>query len=326
MLTVDDRPFFDVYDMKGRIVAGKTPNQFIGFGEVRASAATVAAKFYFVAFGGEMCAQSLGEAEMYKQVTKNPEISNCIKLVGHSIIGKDEFYELAPYLVDAAPPRDDFMTVCVIITEFFASAVPLYLYKFETSGDLASIVCQGVDALALFEEFGYQHNDLHLNNILVDLAPAEKLVRYKDRVLQIKHKVLVFDWDMGFSLVADTDFCHLKEYGPDICHPFNPKVDIYLFMRGIYESTKHLPDMSKDFKLFYADFGAPFGANQKDAFCDDHNPGTEATEGLVSEYVFGRLYVISGKDGKPLPPGEPACLKNPSELVSHDYFSTLPWV
>lgn len=253
-------PFFETYTFDDIIADRRQNPKFVALGRRGATGETVASKFHFIQkINNTVYSEAISEYELYRKVTNNSEISNCIKLVDYVELCIGDVLRSAPQIL-----RDhvikfycnfNIVLVVVIVTEYITTTVPLASYVFKTSEELASVVCQVVNTLAIFEKFGYQHNDLHLGNILVDTEPTETSVQYGDKTLQIKIKALIFDWNLGFCLDTSTDFSHLNDYTHvGINNSFNPKLDLYFFLRSI--ESKNLKFDPTEFTRFHDDTGA----------------------------------------------------------------------
>lgn len=123
---------------------------------------------------------------------------------------------------------------------------------------LKSITFQIVYTYAKLVEFGFQHNDGHVGNILMTTFPSDvQSIDYGDayRIPAQYGRILLFDWDLAFVqgapnpyLVDERNMC--EPYG--VCNSLNACFDIYLTLKSLYNALlpkKHrYPNWIKFFK------------------------------------------------------------------------------
>ena len=115
-----------------------------------------------------------------------------------------------------------------------------------TSGDIFSIIFQVLFTLQIFNIFGLRHNDLHLENILVqkNTTPTFYIYFITDTIyfaIPVNYCVKIFDFD--FSATKE-----IKNYKLDyegyclsmgICNQKNIKYDLFVFLDSIRDATKN---------------------------------------------------------------------------------------
>jgi serine/threonine protein kinase len=194
-----------------------------------------------------------------------------------------------------------------------------------SKADKKNILYQIIFTLAQLENLGYQHNDLRLGNILIDHVPDEKTIHYAGRVLPIRKKALLFDWDLGLcqscgaNPILDADFC--PNYG--MCNILNPRFDIYTLLRAydipgdaqllLFKKFAGIPD--RIVKVY--DYNGQDGAYQK---ITPVIPPDSITQAWVDRMCN---YDTLNKKCIPFPLGEPKTIRRPTELINHPYFRDL---
>ncbi len=104
---------------------------------------------------------------------------------------------------------------------------------------LRDIIFQVIFALACMAELGIQHNDLHINNILVGFELPRKPVGYffKGSLFIVKQflQVRLFDWDSAFvaSIGLNGGLTETIFGETGIGNVWNPRYDIYTFVSSI---------------------------------------------------------------------------------------------
>jgi serine/threonine protein kinase len=213
--------------------------------------------------------------------------------------------------------------IILIITERRPKAKILNLDKVPQKYK-KNILYQILFTLAQMQTLGYQHNDLRLGNILLDKAPAESAIFYNGRRLPIKYKALLFDWDLAYCTECGINHVLEKEYCPDygMCNVTNHRFDMYTLLRAY-----HIPDDPA-----YASFKKDAGIPETIIPVYDYN-GPEGNYRKIPNPVIpvnsltqaweDRMcnYDVLNQKCLPFPPGEPAQVKTPLELINHPYFN-----
>jgi len=106
------------------------------------------------------------------------------------------------------------------------------------------------------------HNDLHLENVLVNRLNSPKTVRYiikdgktvvVDRTFQTSEVPLIFDWDLAYSEIIG-ESPRLKntcEEKPLLCNKYTVDKDILLFFASLFMHTKS-PSQANDILEMFA--------------------------------------------------------------------------
>jgi hypothetical protein len=232
----------------------------VGFGYIVKSKLPVAFKFFIeyepaphvaeYAEAREQCEKMKYEELVYQAITK-AQINNTVRFVAKvSIPYATAGTYLPPAVFNALQtviPADLYRyakTVNVTIMERRVQAKSLERTLLDTKSDaerLKSLLYQIVFTLAVLSQNGIQHNDLHNGNILVDLKPTERFITYQVNSTTYKidvgkyGKVLVFDWDFGYSKYTgpnkalDNYYCSHS----GICNTVNPRFDLYTILHYI---------------------------------------------------------------------------------------------
>ena len=120
-----------------------------------------------------------------------------------------------------------------------------------TKDSLLSIFFQITFCLYAMAMSGFQHNDLHTNNIFVDLNPPCKLGMYKigDRVFEVPTPVLVriYDFDMGSCATCGRNEYIEKELCPlyGVCNQRNDRFDVFTLYSHFMKTSipRKFPDI-----------------------------------------------------------------------------------
>jgi hypothetical protein len=202
----------------------------------------------------------------------------------------------------------------IILTERRDHVLPLHLFFHSPPKILKNILFQLIFTLLLLHQDGFQHNDLHAKNVLIDVQPEVDAVEYHYDTLTFAldvsaGKALVFDWDFGVSqqcgrnVELDNTFCAVSGQ----CNDLNPRLDFYKLLRGF-----RIPG-DKDFTRFQRDMGVtgrPIISKQQ--FTLGHKSIVQSAPGNMCNY--------DGQHCAPFPPGEPSFLKTPIDAIRHSYF------
>ena len=133
--------------------------------------------------------------------------------------------------------------------EYFSATVMEYkpkifsFYELLVSGvftkkedELRIVLYQIVHALTILANVKLQHNDLHVDNILILQHEEPQTFKYGDTSIKTIYQVLIFDWDMAWSpyIGENKKLIYMcEEYG--ICGEgnFNKYFDLYTVMCNI---------------------------------------------------------------------------------------------
>jgi serine/threonine protein kinase len=194
-----------------------------------------------------------------------------------------------------------------------------------------NILYQIIFTLAQMEALQYQHNDLRLGNILIDLTPVENEITYNGRKLPIRYKALLFDWDNGIYIpkcgenpAYRSDYC--STWGT--CGKLNPRYDIYTLLRAYvipgdrdylaFKKEAGIPNKEDIIKLYK--YNSRNGEREPD-FRDFPSRGESSMFQAWPDRMCN--YHKAAKKCIPFPSGEPSNIKLPSELINHPYFDDL---
>jgi serine/threonine protein kinase len=227
--------------------------------------------------------------------------------------------------------------ITIIISERRENASKFYdLYQPLSNADKKNLLYQIIFTLSQLEEYGIQHNDLHLSNLLLDMDPDENKIGYLDtitippteRILPIKYKVLFFDWDLssfndrcGVNAYLNSDFC--PKYG--ICNDKNIRFDIYTLLRS-YEMPGD-PDFIRFRKYagILDDVAVDVTSIHKssDVVIDTTRQVAEAFDSRMCNLNPGFDDTITNQKCIPFLPVRPSFILPPSQLIYHPYFNDL---
>lgn len=180
---------------------------------------------------------------------------------------------------------------------------------------LCDMVFQIVFCLHVLVMRGFQHNDLHTSNILIDAKNQIDVAEYKAMgktfYLRNFHQLVIFDWDFGVSRTIGSNYLLEDNYCPrlGVCNQLNERFDIYTILRTInlvaQNSNYTLP---KEFRLFT----------------------NNVIQQLETENFFGRMCnrqssgLFQFQDGcTPYEDGYPTTVLVPELAILHAYFSNL---
>ena len=151
-----------------------------------------------------------------------------------------------------------------LITERAEGFIPLTKYiKYlkELSVEIANkrlcdLVFQIIFCLHVLVMRGFQHNDLHTSNILINASNEIDFADYKamGKNFQLRgfHQLVVFDWDFGVSRTIGHNYL-LESFCPEygICNHLNERFDIYTILRTIHNIANTIKlNLPTEFKLF----------------------------------------------------------------------------
>lgn len=104
---------------------------------------------------------------------------------------------------------------------------------------LKQIIFQVVFALACLVELRAQHNDAHINNVLIsfDLPKRKKGYFFKGRMFSVEQflQIKLFDWDLAYveSLGPNQGLSEETYRKNGVGNYFNPRFDLYTFLSSL---------------------------------------------------------------------------------------------
>jgi serine/threonine protein kinase len=278
------------------------------------------------------------EAMIYESITAKP-IVNIVRWIGTQYFTKSDFP--FPFIPRGKDGRNGLHAIIpdelrsnvegfkIIFTERCAKNEKMYQTISDPSvltvPNFKSLLFQVLFTLVQIHHYGFIHNDLHLMNILVDKNPKETHITYSFEGQTYKvpvtgGKVLLFDWDLGYSPSLGNNemltigYCHCK----GMCNALNARFDAYLVLRSI----NHL--IQPKFLDFQA-FRNSVGVIERNVVSMKKQP-LFATMPLPKNSILqastGRMcnYDRVRKECVPFPLGEPAWVHSPAQMIKHDYF------
>jgi len=208
-------------------------------------------------------------------------------------------------------------------------------YQPLSNADKKNLLYQIIFTLSQLEEYGIQHNDLHLGNLLLDMDPVEKKIGYLDtntiphtvRILPIKYKVLFFDWDLsssnqcGVNAFLNSNFC--PSYG--ICNDKNIRFDIYTLLRQYQISGDPEFNKFKEYAGILDDVAVDVSSIYKssDVVIDTSRQVAEAFKYRMCNLNPVFDYTITNQKCIPFISVRPSFVLPPSQLIYHPYFNDL---
>lgn len=266
------------------------------------------------------------ELDLYNTLaTVGQGIPNLIHSVYTKTISRKQFDELPTawhnFINDLlATTFGEWEAIKILVTRRRPDAVPLASwpgqdgeYDPHLARDaemIKSIVFQVTFTLHALHLLGFQHNDLHLGNILIDPSPSQDRLEYfiNNNVFHVPIKgchVLIFDWDRGKHVsrvnpvYADGTECAAV----GICDPPNVRTDFYFFIMAFMKKLEN--DLPADFQQFANDVvGQPLAA-----------PFT-LREGRICKQN-------ETNNCQPLTANEPEIIWTPAQALYHPYFQSL---
>lgn len=363
----------------------------VGFGYLVKNKLPLAFKFFLeyepapqipeYAEAREQCEKMKYEERVYQALTK-AQVNNTVRFVAKTSFpyATAETY-MKPVIfneLEKVIPADLVRyakTVHVTIMERRKHTKNLERTLLETKSDnerLKALVYQIVFTLAVLTQYGIQHNDLHNGNILVDLKPVERYITYQVggggsatyKVDVGKYgKVLLFDWDFGYSKQIGPNAALDKYYcsHSGICNTINPRFDLYTILSYISSDDPAFSAFKKavrGFARIYEDFtGRLCDINPKtpvhavqtmqrgknytiktlgntDWFACGYNPAKDGSSNARVHDTFvgsataackgtGTVYRKKNITCRPFPAGEPATVMTPLQALRHPYFTSL---
>ncbi len=364
----------------------------VGFGYVVKTKLPVAFKFFLeyapapdipaYAEAREQCEKMKYEERVYQALTK-AQVNNTVRFVAKASFpyatAETSMKPLIFNNLQKVIPADLLRyaeTVHVTIMERRKHTKNLERTLLETKSDherLKALVYQIVFTLAVLTQYGIQHNDLHNGNILVDLKPVERYIMYQvgggggaatHKVDVGKYgKVLLFDWDFGYSKQTGPNAALDKYYcsHSGICNTINPRFDLYTILSYISSDDPAFltfKNAVRGFAHIYEDFtGRICDINPKtpvhavqtmkrgknytiktlgntDWFACGYNPAKVGSSKARIHDTFvgsataackgtGTVYRKKNITCRPFPAGEPATVMTPMKALEHPYFNSL---
>lgn len=207
---------------------------------------------------------------------------------------------------------------------------------------LRSILFQIIYTLHVMVDNGFQHNDLHLNNILIDLDPEEVSTTYQlssgDRftVSTELGKVLMFDWDNGVcqscgpnSSLEAVESCRYQPCGTmsrcattGVCSSINPRFDLYTLMTQVRSMVMTMaPGAFIDFEQFFNEFVSNTSTTDTNNLVRRNHAPSKVT---IHERFPSRMCNLNA-DGlcEHFAPNQPQFIKTPEEMLHSDYFKLM---
>jgi hypothetical protein len=226
--------------------------------------------------------------------------------------------------------------ILFLVTERADGFIPLTKYiknlkklpAEESTKRLCDLVFQIVFCLHVLVMRGFQHNDLHTSNILIngtdEIDVAEYTAMGKTFYLQNFHQLVIFDWDFGVSRTIGTNYLLENGYCPRIgvCNYQNDRFDIYTILRTINlvarDSSYNLP---KDFQVFYNNIIQQL--EKENFFARMCNQQTNRSKA----HIIVDIDLPDAVDAscKPYADGHPVTVLVPEMAILHEYFSNLLW-
>lgn len=226
-------------------------------------------------------------------------------------------------------PNTEFWTgIGMIITERRPKAISLQqfckdnevLLNDSNNNLLCSLTFQILITLAGLQQFGFQHNDLHASNILVDMDPTPSLIKYSfnDIVYNIPVKqgmILIFDWDLGTTTTKDARNQHLinaktcEEMG--VCEEQNPYFDMFRILKQLSQMIKK----NREWQAFYEQ---TIGGSYSDVRMKLLKSTPQMTEYMDNLCGYDLTFATMRK--QPLHFTEPQFMETPAEALKNTYF------
>ena len=261
------------------------------------------------------------EACVYQKLTEtaNPHI---VRWISTQYIPVDRFIapEVRPFLrelgINSIIPDElaHLVKGCQInITERREKIVAMADHHTPNAG-LKNLLFQLIFSLLLLHQDGFQHNDLHMKNVLIDIQPDISDIEYRFDGLTFDlglnaGKVILFDWDFGYSEACGrnaglSNMCSSM----GLCNGLNARIDFYKLLRGF-----RIPG-DPAFAAFCRDMGVNVRPIVKRK---DYKRGS----GAIVQTNHGIMCNYNGKHCKPFPPKEPGYVGTPADAIRHPYFA-----
>jgi len=129
----------------------------------------------------------------------------------------------------------DMVGMHLIVTERVSSSVPLAkLLETAFEDETRSLLFQLIYTIHVMNQNEVVHHDLHFNNVLVDMTPAEAAFEYevvgqRFEVPVLAGKLMLFDWDRAYAPRHCGDNAllhHVSCAGESACNSFSSKYDL----------------------------------------------------------------------------------------------------
>jgi serine/threonine protein kinase len=186
-----------------------------------------------------------------------------------------------------------------------------------TPEERKSVLFQIINNLRRMDKLGWRHNDLHLNNILIDTYYPDEIEEAK--VGKVKFEIplkgkdiLFFDWDLAAmrdrenEYLDDAGLC--KNYG--VCNSDSDKFDLFTVMIMLLNRKDTIDEDTFDFALRVV---GPIEVNKKGYY----------TPVAYNVKFDGRICKIDGSKCQPLGRGEPLYMMTPKQALLDPYFNSL---
>jgi serine/threonine protein kinase len=258
----------------------------------------------------------LYESAMYETITEH-KFNHFVKLIDYGVINVDDPQFLSSHVPVMRVLRRrtggcKAKRVHFMVTEIKEKSDTVHkLFDEFNDEEMRSMIFQVIYNLHRMEKMGWQHNDLHTGNILVDRGYPDEIEIYviEEKIYNIplhKNNVLFFDWDYGYiegnpNKFIDEHVC--ESFG--ICSNVNAKFDLYIFLAHLYDRLIYYKRRNIENK----------GWSDLNTFIirvlgEKKFPGERAHR------------ICDLKDGKcsPFPKGEPQSIMSPLEALQDPYF------
>jgi serine/threonine protein kinase len=259
------------------------------------------------------------EAHMYKAISAEPSIYNAVQFVGFFIQSPtvvlerpfDHIMELVSQKLPVGLKNLRNTQLAAIVTEHRPRVESfLKIDPLSSPNVRCNRILQMLYTLYAMTKRGFQHNDLHTGNILVDPNPDEHELLYQvgDQMFRVPvmepfGKMLIYDWDLGYC-----ELCPDVNINPKLldsctregsCNQINEKFDMYTFLRVTYYVLEKHQIYDPAFIAFY----------------------TDVLQQLQAERHYGRMCRVT-PDGvcQPFPRDGPSEMWTIANALRHPYF------
>lgn len=269
------------------------------------------------------------EAGIYRDLTLGQGMPHVVRYIGRVHLKYPDAMFNLPNLTRAAReirpeiPGEFLDGLHILLTELRPGVLRLHDIMTSpsfTPDSVRGLALQVLFALHMLTERGFQHNDMHTRNVLVDTRPDESGMLYDIGNTRFSvdfgasaGKVLLFDWDMGHCAtcgISNTqvheDFC--GAYG--ICNTYNPRFDMYTVLQYM---SSHLLDDHPDSPATTEFLGFVHDA------LDQQHPQTEKFQYRMCNPAKPPRWEAC----LPFPVGQPQGIMLPGQALMHPYFRPL---
>jgi serine/threonine protein kinase len=185
--------------------------------------------------------------------------------------------------------------------------------------EIKSVIFQIIYSVYRLNKAGFQHNDLHPGNILVDTSHPDEVEKVEHRgkkynINLLRSNVILFDWDLATSKDLENPYLEGEMCeGLGICNNVNLKFDMYTILSSVM--------FMMDIKIFKD--------KELNAFIDDvlgdrrgPNYSKLVPKGYTYNFNHRLCKSVRGKCA-PLKPNEPESVMTPDEALQHSYFDSM---